>query len=68
MKHETVKLKEETKFRRYIRRTFRNKLCAMGLLMIGIFSAILSKDITFLIFTLMAGVPLFFARKDMMEL
>lgn len=48
----------------YIRRTFKNKLCAILMLIVGMLTANVSGDSTFLILMLLIGVPLFFANKD----
>lgn len=49
---------------RYIRRTMMNKLCAIGLLGLGWLSMTVSKDATFLVFTMLFAIPLFFSRKN----
>lgn len=52
------------KFVKYIRRTLRNKLCAIALIMVGIILRFISNDITFLVFTLLIGMPMFFSNKN----
>ena len=48
---------------RYIHRTYKNKLCAIGLFILGTLSVFIDYDPTFLIFTMMVGLPLFFTRR-----
>lgn len=52
------------KFVRHIRRTLRNKLYAIALIMVGIILRFISNDITFLVFTLLIGIPMFFSNKN----
>lgn len=47
-----------------IRRTYKNKLCALALIILGIIATSIDKDATVLIFTLLLGIPLFFSRKN----
>lgn len=47
----------------YISRTFKNKICALALLICGIVSVYVVNDPTFMVFTLIGGVPLFLTRK-----
>lgn len=58
-------IKNKKEFTRYIRKTYKNKLIAMILLAVGIISTSISDgDVTFLVFTMMIGLPLFFTRKN----
>lgn len=57
-------MKNIKRFVNYMRRTFKNKLLAIALLVVGIVSAALSKDGTFLVFVLMISLPLFVSKKD----
>ena len=52
------------KFTRYIRRTFMNKVIAVIMFMLGLFSAKLSNDGTFMLFTTFLSIPLFFERDN----
>lgn len=52
------------KVERYLEETWRNKLIAVVILAIGAFAARISTDATFLIFTLMLGVPLFLSKEN----
>lgn len=64
-----MKKKKESRFHRYLRRTLWNKMMAIFLVGIGIISTLVSDgDCTFLLFTLVFGVPLVFVRKDVREL
>lgn len=47
----------------YISRTFKNKVCALALLICGIVSVYVVNDPTFLVFASIGGVPLFLTRK-----
>jgi uncharacterized membrane protein YiaA len=49
---------------KYMRRTRLNKICALALIGLGLISASISNDATFLIFTLLFGIPLFFSRRN----
>lgn len=49
---------------RYIRRTFMNKVIAIIIFMLGLFSAKLSNDGTFMLFTTFLSIPLFFERDN----
>ena len=52
------------RFVRYIRRTWKNKLLALAMLVIGIVSMKLTNDGTFLVFVLMTFGPIFFANEN----
>ena len=56
--------KEIRIFVRHMQRTYKNKLAALAMFMIGVVVANLSGDGTFLVFVLMFGLPMFFAKKD----
>lgn len=59
----------ENKFMRYIRRTWKQKICALALILIGIVSAIVSGgEANALIFLGFIGVPLFFAGTNYLDL
>lgn len=47
-----------------LRRTYKNKLCALALIIIGIGPIYLENDATFMIFALLIGLPLFFAKQN----
>ena len=53
------------RFRDYIFRTFKNKLCAMALIAIGVATLHIpdNNDIGGLVFMLIIGLPLFFTSK-----
>ena len=63
-----MKKKKESRFHRYLRRTLWNKMMASAIIGVGIITALVDGDCTFLLFTLVFGVPLFFVRKDVREL
>lgn len=52
------------RFTRYMRRTLKNKLLVMALLVAGILSAVLSNDGTFLVFVLIFSLPMFMTKED----
>lgn len=47
-----------------IRRTYKNKLCALALIIIGIIITNIDNDATSLVFTLLIGIPLFFSKQN----
>ena len=47
-----------------IRRTYKNKLCALALIIVGIFTTIIDNDATFLVFALLIGISLFFSKQN----
>ena len=57
-------IKNKKEFAKYIRKTYKNKLVAMILLAAGVLSMFLVSDATFLVFTMIMGLPLFFSRKN----
>jgi hypothetical protein len=46
------------------RELLKNKLYALLLVIIGALSVLIEYDVTFFIFTLMFGLPLFFAKEN----
>lgn len=69
MKHKKMYTKKENIFKRYLKRTLWNKTMALLFIGIGMGSAWLSNgDVTFLVFTLICGISMFFARTDLREL
>ena len=50
--------------KRYFRRTYKNKLCALALIIIGVIATNIDNDATVLAFTLLIGLPLFFAKRN----
>lgn len=47
-----------------LRRTYKNKLCALALIIVGIGPIYLENDATFMIFALLIGIPLSFAKQN----
>lgn len=47
-----------------IRRTYKNKLCALALIIVGICPIYLENDATFMILALLFGIPLFFSKQN----
>lgn len=56
--------KHAKKFVRYMLETYKNKLAAIVMLAMGVVSAKISDDATFLVFTIIFCTPLFFVRKN----
>lgn len=50
--------------KRYLRRTYKNKIMAVALLTLGIVSVYVTMDATFLAFTGLMALALFFAREN----
>lgn len=46
------------------RELVRNKLYSLILILIGVMSILIDQDVTFFIFSLMLGLPLFFAKEN----
>lgn len=57
-----MKKKNENGLIRYIRRTWKNKLAAIALIVIGLMFMNVEGDGTVFVFTLIFGIPLFFTR------
>lgn len=51
-------------FAQNIRGTLLNKIVAVVLILIGILTVYVAKDITFLVTTLIMGIPLFLAKEN----
>ena len=49
---------------RHFRKTWKNKLCVLALIMLGLLTPIISGDATVLVFTLLIGIPLFFVKEN----
>lgn len=43
---------------------YKNKLVAIALIAIGLLAMFLVRDATFLVFAMIIGIPLFFAKKN----
>ena len=56
--------KEVRKFKYYMRRTYKNKIMATLLITIGFLSAIFIGEASFLLFTLVVGIPLFITKEN----
>lgn len=52
------------KVKSYFKRTYKNKLAALALITLGALSVGLENDGTFLVFTLLIGMPLFFDNEN----
>ena len=51
-------------FKRYIRRTWKNKLWSIGIVGLGVFTMTIDNDATVLVFALILGIPTFFAKRN----
>lgn len=49
---------------KYLRRTWKNKLAALGLAVVGYWSIGIDNDATAFVFFLFFAIPLFFARRN----
>lgn len=58
------KRKMYKRFKRYIRRTYKNKLCALALIILGLLTVFIEYDATFFIVTLLIGIPLFLEKEN----
>lgn len=58
------KTKRGYKIRRYFRRTFKNKLLALFMLICGVAVWAIGSDATALVFLAMIAVPLFVTKED----
>ena len=47
-----------------LRRTYKNKLCTLALIIVGIVPIYLENDATFMTFALLIGIPLFFSKQN----
>lgn len=54
------------KIKRYFHKTWKNKVAALGIMAVGFLTVLLETDITAFVFTLMIGLPLFFAKDNWM--
>lgn len=55
------------RFKEYIEETLLNKLVALGLLATGIVTAIITKEGNLMVLALLIGLPVFFAKKNVIE-
>lgn len=56
--------RDRARFERYLNRTIGNKLCAITMIVAGVFVMELSNDATALVFLSMIAVPTFFAWEE----
>ena len=76
MRNKRMYVTTETRFQRYMRRTWFNKLIAIGLYIVGAVLAMATikfgepgvDDCTFSVFLWIVATAMFFARKDFREL
>ena len=52
---------------KYMRKTYRNKLVAMGLLIPGVLAEMITNDGTALIFLMVFAIPMFFTNKNCIQ-
>lgn len=62
-----IKTNAKVRIINYIRRTWKNKICAIALILGGIVPMILENDGTALVMMLMFAIPLFFSKKNLVE-
>lgn len=58
--------KTESQFKRYMRRTWKNKLCALGMVAFGSLTT-WEGDGTVLVFMIILAIPWFFARTNWID-
>lgn len=56
--------KDTNSFKNYMKETKKNKLYALALFALGLFSSYVVKDATFLIFMSLIAIPLFFVKEN----
>ena len=54
----------KNRFRQYMKRTIKNKMMALILIIGGVLSVFIDGDGTFMIFAVPVGIALFFAKKN----
>lgn len=54
----------KNRFRQYMKRTIKNKIVALMLIIGGVLSVFIDGDGTFMIFAVAVGIALFFAKKN----
>lgn len=64
MRTEYRKQKAKAKFIKYLRRTWKNKLAAIAMIMIGMLGVVVCNDATALVVLACIAVPMFFTKKD----
>lgn len=52
---------------KYLRRTWKNKVAALGLAQLGYWSTLIDGDATAFVFLMLFAVPLFFARRNFID-
>ena len=55
------------KFIKTTRRTWKNKLCAIALLIIGALATSIDGDATMMVFLMIIGTPLFLAKENLVD-
>ena len=64
MRKEYRKMKARQNFINYLRRTWKNKLGAIFMIICGMLGVVVEKDATALVFLLMFAVPMFFSKRS----
>lgn len=64
MRKEYKRQRAMTSFIKYIHRTWKNKLIAVGLVCAGMAGVVLESDATALVLMLLLAVPMFFSSKN----
>ena len=65
MRKEYRKQKARANFVNYLRRTWKNKVAAIAMIMAGVLGVVVLKEGTALVVFLIVGVPLFFSKRDL---
>ena len=64
MNREYGRSRRKESFGSYIRRTYKNKLCAAALLICGLFSTYVMKEASALLYMSIISIPLFFSKEN----
>lgn len=64
MRKEYRKQKAKQKFIKYLRKTWKNKVIAIAMILCGMLGVWVLEDATALVFILFIAIPMFFSRKD----
>lgn len=64
MRKEYRRNKAKEKFINYLCKTWKNKICAIAMIICGMLGIVIEKDATALVFMLLIAVPMFFSKRN----
>lgn len=64
MNREYRRSRRKESFGSYIRRTYKNKLCAVTLFVFGLFASCVIKEASALLYISIISIPLFFSKEN----